>query len=180
MDSDCPGSCSEYEKQYPGIVRLINQENAGPGSTVNRGIENAAGKYFRMVDADDWVGDGFEEYVNALKKTDADMIVTNYTCVDDKTNDTRFIKINGLESSKEQKFDDVCRGLSLKCTRLHSVPIYFRKIISVFSTVFIQIFNICCFRPVLFIRFCTWTATCICTASVFRDRACRRQVCSVI
>lgn len=109
---------SEYEKQYPGIVRLINQENAGPGSTVNRGIENATGKYFRMVDADDWVGDGFEEYVNALKRTDADMVVTNYTCVDDKTNETRFIKINGLESSKEQKLDDVCRGLSLE---MHAV-----------------------------------------------------------
>lgn len=40
---------AEYEAKYPGVVKLINQENAGPGSTVNRGIEHASGRYFRMV-----------------------------------------------------------------------------------------------------------------------------------
>ena len=28
----------EYEKRFPGIVRVINKENAGHGSTINRGI----------------------------------------------------------------------------------------------------------------------------------------------
>ena len=46
---------SAYEKKYPGTFRLISQKNAGPGSTVNSGIKHATGKYFRMVDGDDWV-----------------------------------------------------------------------------------------------------------------------------
>ncbi len=108
----------EYVKKYPDTVKLINQENAGPGSTVNRGIENATGKYFRMVDADDWVGDGFEAYVAALKSYDADMVVTNYICVDDKTNLTKKIKIQGLTAGAVAEFDKVCESLSLE---MHSV-----------------------------------------------------------
>ena len=45
----------EIEEQYPGIVRVINKENGGHGSAVNTGIEYAVGKYFKVVDADDWV-----------------------------------------------------------------------------------------------------------------------------
>lgn len=109
---------AEYESKYPGVIKLINQENAGPGSTVNRGIEYATGKYFRMVDADDWVGDGFDEYVNALKSSNADMIVTNYICVDDKTGQTQKVRINGLENKKTVEFDSVCSELSLE---MHAV-----------------------------------------------------------
>ena len=43
----------EYEKKYPQIFRLIEKENGGHGSTVNRGIEEAQGKYFKTVDGDD-------------------------------------------------------------------------------------------------------------------------------
>ena len=50
-----PEIVSTYEKKYPGTFRLISQKNAGPGSTVNSGIKHATGKYFRMVDGDDWV-----------------------------------------------------------------------------------------------------------------------------
>ena len=34
----------EYEQKYPDTVRLITQDNSGPGSTVNRGMDNATGK----------------------------------------------------------------------------------------------------------------------------------------
>lgn len=113
-----PDIAAEYERKYPGTVRLINQENAGPGSTVNRGIENATGKYFRMVDADDWVDNGIEALVNALKSADADMVVTNYTCVDDKTGEKSFVKINGLRDGVTEDFESVCGGLSLE---MHAV-----------------------------------------------------------
>lgn len=108
----------EYEEKYPDTVRLITQENAGPGSTVNRGIENATGRYFRMVDADDWVSEDFEKYVNALKNTDADMVITNYTCVDDKTGEQLFCKIQGIDAGKVFDFDDVCENLFLE---MHAV-----------------------------------------------------------
>ena len=44
-----------YVDQYPGIVYLIDKENGGHGSAINKGIELATGKYFKVVDGDDWV-----------------------------------------------------------------------------------------------------------------------------
>ena len=43
-----------YEKQYPGIVRAIHQENAGHGGAVNTGISEATGVFFKNIDSDDW------------------------------------------------------------------------------------------------------------------------------
>lgn len=56
----------EYEKKYPDIVRLINQENGGHGSAVNTGIEHANGLFFKVVDSDDWVKES--AYLKILEK----------------------------------------------------------------------------------------------------------------
>ncbi len=69
-----------YEAKYPNTVSVIDKENGGHGSTINAGLKVASGKYFRVVDSDDWVNiDDFPDYVNALEKEDADMIITNYS-----------------------------------------------------------------------------------------------------
>ncbi len=44
----------EYEKRYPGIVRVIDQENRGHGGAWNHGTELAVGKYLFYLDSDDW------------------------------------------------------------------------------------------------------------------------------
>ena len=44
-----------YARQYPTIVRAIHKENGGHGSGVNRGLQEATGLYFKVVDSDDWV-----------------------------------------------------------------------------------------------------------------------------
>lgn len=44
----------KYERQYPGIVRAIHQENAGHGGAVNKGISEATGVFFKNIDSDDW------------------------------------------------------------------------------------------------------------------------------
>lgn len=78
-----PDIIEEYTKVYPNIVRLVRKKNEGPGSTVNSGILNATGKYFRMVDGDDWVNtENLEAYITYLKQSDADMIITNYDIYD--------------------------------------------------------------------------------------------------
>ena len=45
----------EFQEKYPAIVRAIHQENAGHGGAVMKGLENATGLYFKVVDSDDWV-----------------------------------------------------------------------------------------------------------------------------
>lgn len=70
----------QLEEQYPGTVRLINKENGGHGSTINRGLAEAKGKYFKVVDGDDWVDpESFLHFVKKLKNEDADVIYAPYT-----------------------------------------------------------------------------------------------------
>lgn len=106
---------SKYSKKYPDIIKLINQKNAGPGSTVNTGLENAKGKYFRMIDGDDWVkSDEMDSYIEFLEKNETDMVVTNYIKVDDKTGQQQLQHLNiNLDYKKEYDFDNVCSNLEL-------------------------------------------------------------------
>jgi len=79
----------KYVSQYPETFRLISKENGGHGSTINKGIEEATGKYFKVVDGDDWVlKDGLIHLVDYLKTIEADLILNNYYWIDDSTGKT--------------------------------------------------------------------------------------------
>ena len=45
----------EYMEKYPTIVKVVDKENGGHGDAVNSGLAHASGKYFKVVDSDDWV-----------------------------------------------------------------------------------------------------------------------------
>lgn len=74
----------EYAQKYPTIVRAIHQENGGHGEAVNAGLRNATGKYYKVVDSDDWVNKA--AYMDVLgvlrtvveKNQDLDMLLTNF------------------------------------------------------------------------------------------------------
>lgn len=69
----------EYEKKYPQTFRVISKENGGHGSTINRGIEECTGKYFKVIDGDDWVNTSdFKTLVEKLETCEADYVITNY------------------------------------------------------------------------------------------------------
>ena len=81
-DGSSDNSCEiveEYEKKYPNSIRLIKKKNGGPGSTVNCGISFSRGKYFMMLDGDDWVDtDGLDNVIEKILNLDVDLVVTNY------------------------------------------------------------------------------------------------------
>ncbi len=61
------------------IVKLVDKENGGHGSTINKGIELATGKYFKLMDGDDYfVEKDFMEFVKILEEENSDIILTNY------------------------------------------------------------------------------------------------------
>ena len=69
----------KYEKNYPKVVKVIDKENGGHGSGVNAGLASATGKYFKVVDSDDWVDEkSLKEVIKTLKKIDVDMLIVNY------------------------------------------------------------------------------------------------------
>lgn len=86
-----------YERKFPSSVRVIDKPNGGWGSGINRSISEATGKYYKSLDSDDWFDSAnFELYVEELKKTDADMILTPYQEIDE--NDTLLVNRTYNES----------------------------------------------------------------------------------
>ena len=66
-----------YEDRYPGTVQLISKENGGYGSTINASRQAAAGKYYKLLDADDTFETGnLEAYLQFLKESDADLVLS--------------------------------------------------------------------------------------------------------
>ena len=75
----------EFVRSYPNTFKVIDKENEGYGSTVMLGIQNATGKFFKLLDGDDWFDkDGIYELVEVLKKTDADAVVSSRVVSDGK------------------------------------------------------------------------------------------------
>ena len=73
-----------YEREYPDIVRVISQENGGHGEAVNTGLLHATGKYFKVVDRDDWrEEEALIQVLNQMKSfeekdEEVDMFISNY------------------------------------------------------------------------------------------------------
>ena len=77
----------KYEEKYPGIVKLVHKENGGYGSTINKSVELAQGKYFKQLDGDDWYeSENFEKFLELLRTIDVDAIYTPHKEFREKSN----------------------------------------------------------------------------------------------
>lgn len=74
----------EYMEKYPNIIKVVDKENGGHGDAVNAGLADAQGKYFKVVDSDDWVDtEALEKILQFLHQLEdeqesIDMLVSNY------------------------------------------------------------------------------------------------------
>lgn len=100
----------EYEEKYPGTFFIVHKENGGYGSTVNYSIAHATGKYFKLLDGDDWFNiDNLTEFINLLEHEYADVIITPY--------------VECGERSGKRKIDNLCRGLPEGCFLISQVKL---------------------------------------------------------
>lgn len=98
-----------YEAEYPETVRVLNKKNGGYGSAINMGIDNAKGKYFKTLDADDWFDcNSFRIYLNQIKRVDVDLIITHYSEESEKTGISRPVYYMGVEYDKICDFTKFC------------------------------------------------------------------------
>lgn len=68
--------------KYPGTFKLIKKANGGYGSTINAALKQATGKYFKLLDGDDWFRDGIlEDYLSFLGETDSHIVISPYNVV---------------------------------------------------------------------------------------------------
>lgn len=139
-----------YADRYPDSVIVIDKENGNYGSCVNRALGIATGKYFRILDADDWFDrNGFIGYVNQLESLTVDVVVTHYVkeFVGRKKNtiyDTSFkcfnqiLSINSLQSDDIDFYEDlVMHKLSYRTDLLKSCELRLSEGISYTDTEYV-------------------------------------------
>jgi len=114
----------EYEKKYPSVIRVINQDNRGHGGAWNHGTELAIGKYLYYLDSDDWVETSeFSKLITYLEACDTDMVMIdgeNYYAETDKY--IRKAKHDEFEENHiydVDKFDWIATGHGWNMTYAH-------------------------------------------------------------
>lgn len=81
---DTAEKADEWQRRYPDTIVAIHQENGGHGAAVNAGLANATGRYFKVVDSDDWLDeDAMRDVMAYLRrqcelKDSTDLIIANY------------------------------------------------------------------------------------------------------
>ena len=71
----------EYAGRYPGLVRVIHQENGGLGAARNTGIDAARGEVLLFLDSDDTLAPGaLTEMLEELRHP-CDILIFDYLCV---------------------------------------------------------------------------------------------------
>lgn len=113
----------KYQKKYPNIVKAIHQENGGHGEGINVGLKHATGKYFKVVDSDDWLdAKAYKKLLKEVKKIDADLIVCNYVYTyTDGRKDQTISFANVYDEKKLLTWDDIHRFKLTQYPSLHSV-----------------------------------------------------------
>ena len=75
-----------FETRFPGTYRVIDKTNGNYGSCINRGLAEATGKYFRILDADDWFDkNALARFLDILAHCDSDLIITPFNFRADRT-----------------------------------------------------------------------------------------------
>ncbi|WP_278969579.1 glycosyltransferase family 2 protein [Phocaeicola barnesiae] len=86
-----------YEKRYPESIIIINKNNGNYGSCINAALKIATGKYFKILDSDDWYdSNSLEEFIKNLKTITVDMVFTKYQTINP---DNKIVKHYTIDSS---------------------------------------------------------------------------------
>ena len=92
----------EYEEKYPTIIKAVDKENGGHGDAVNSGLTHATGKYFKVVDGDDWVDTkALEHLLEIMEQSNSDMIATGFVIVCQDVDQKEVIHVENVDYGKE-------------------------------------------------------------------------------
>lgn len=67
-----------YAYRYPDTVKVFTKVNGGHGSTINYGLTKATGKYFKVIDGDDYIDNSIlKEFLDFMESSDEDVITND-------------------------------------------------------------------------------------------------------
>ena len=117
-----------YQEKYPTIVKAVEKENGGHGDAVNCGLAHATGKYFKVVDSDDWVDkEALKKILDAVKgfvdaDSPVDMVISNYVYEKVGMKHKKVIRYdNVLPQNQVFRWDDIGRFRLDQYILMHSV-----------------------------------------------------------
>lgn len=114
-----------FERKSPTVFRVVSQPNGGHGAAVNTGLREATGKYFRIVDADDWVNpEALLAVIRRMDDTDCDVFIDEKTEIDAGTNRvTRSELPDGTEYGKKLPFEEVTDPRYARFLSMHTMSV---------------------------------------------------------
>lgn len=125
---DTAAIADEYQRLYPGSVRVIHQENGGHGAAVMTGLRNATSEYFKVVDSDDWVDEkALAAVLTTLESlrggaSPIDLLLCNYVYDKVGVKHKRVVRYgNVFPSGKPCTWDDAKRFHIAQYILMHSV-----------------------------------------------------------
>lgn len=121
----------EYAAKYPDSIFPIHKENGGYGSVLNYTVPRAQGKYFRILDGDDWAKtENLYSWIQLLKTLDVDLFFSPYEKIYVTRGEAIYCDIckgmtEGEYGFQEIKIDDAgfTTGITFRTALLQSVPL---------------------------------------------------------
>lgn len=112
--TDSTASIGEsFAQRYPDVFQLVSRDSKGYGGAVNQAIAMAKGRYFRVVDGDDWVDAQALahqlEALEALGDQTVDVIQTNYCRVVQSTGQELPVRFQGVDYNQVYHTFSPCR-----------------------------------------------------------------------
>lgn len=125
----------EYAEKYPDMVKAVHQENGGHGEAVNTGLLHATGRYYKVVDSDDWLDEESLKKVMAAmrhiveQRKRVDLFICNYVYEHVEDNTQKVIRYdNALPENEIFGWSAVRRFRPDQNLLMHSV-IYRTKVL---------------------------------------------------
>lgn len=99
--------CQKYKENNEKIILINNEENRGIAYARNLGLKYANGDYILWIDSDDWVNNKYLSIIkNCLRMTNTDILIFDYTEVNNQTYKCRVYKEkSGFISKKDIMLD---------------------------------------------------------------------------
>lgn len=98
----------KYADKYPKTIKVISKKNGGHGSTINTGLKYATGKYFKVIDGDDYIDNSvLSKYLDLMERADEDVITNDKVDFIDGTEQQTPFYFGSVEYDKKISMENI-------------------------------------------------------------------------